>query len=68
MNSNCRSVRTGREFEMNKEKIAVELSRDEWVSLGKFLSRMIGQSTDPLPIILLIDQLAGTGIKTEEMG
>jgi hypothetical protein len=52
---------------MNRDEIQVVLTRDSWVSLGKFLSRTIGQSTDPLPIIELIDQLVKAGIKTEEM-
>lgn len=49
------------------KNITITMPRDQWVGLGKFVSREFGRSFDPMPIINLVDQLARAGISTEEM-
>jgi len=49
------------------EKISIELDREDCVSLGKFVSRFFGQSTDPVPIMRLMEQFVEHGIGTDEM-
>jgi len=54
------------ELKMDKQ-IKVELDREDWVELGKFLSKNVGKMVDIMPVMNLLQALSKEGIKMKEL-
>jgi hypothetical protein len=49
------------------DKITITLGRDDWIEVGKFISKEIRRSIEPIALILLIQKMVDSGIKTNEL-
>jgi hypothetical protein len=54
------------ELEMDKQ-IKVELDREDWVELGKFLSKNVGKMVDIMPVMNLLQALSKAGVTMKEL-
>ena len=49
------------------KRISINLGRNQWIILAKFLSKNIGKMGDIVPVILLLEELTKNGISVSEM-